>query len=779
MILPFELDPQIIHHIIYSQAGSIGKAIIELLMNSVDANATFVRLTLSKDGFYCIDDGRGFASRDDVLRYFGRFGTPHEEGDATYGRFRLGRGQIMAHASTVWQSNSWQMTVDTREMGYSYDLEDISSVVPGCTITGKWYEALTETELMSAVQEVRDLVRYTPVSVELNGKLITRDPRVEKWDHEDEFAYYRAKEDGSVAVYNQGVLVRHDAGHVWGIGGLIVSKKAIGLNVSRTEILRKTCPVWKAIAKQFGKMAEEVSKRLGDHRKTEARREKCARALLSGGGENANLMHLYTKEEVITVLPGKRHITLSDYLQKTYFRHKGKSTIVENGFDVPKGEAIAREGIMLILHPQTLQRFGCNNTEDFRESLERIVQYLHENKKGDGDRAWDWFLRHAIVPEFVAFSIMRDEFVDRTSVISEKTLDKETRRAWTALRWCLQQYAGACSGARMQRNGRIFWEEARMHILLGDSNNADAWTDGKTYLAFDRKVVDRLKAEPMETAAYIFALAEHELAHEGDSMECGHDEAFYQRYHDISIKMSPQRQRYIHMWLMKLTTSMESAGKKSTGRAWRERYLVDRAGSGREKRGQSRMIDNVSQHPVVTESVPPENMAFINMVNFRLVSSGRSPLPPNWDAVIESARRAQEVLAAEPKVVDENEELMHEHEAEMELKRERYAAVLGIKPNEISWDSLLYLYHCCDDTDENIIATWAEISQDGMGYPDDDPNDGEVDGGEDMAAPPLSVDEDCKGFVQPGETQWSLERNAAAAGFYRISDYLKWRSTVS
>jgi hypothetical protein len=27
MILPFELDPQIIHHIIYSQAGSIGKAI--------------------------------------------------------------------------------------------------------------------------------------------------------------------------------------------------------------------------------------------------------------------------------------------------------------------------------------------------------------------------------------------------------------------------------------------------------------------------------------------------------------------------------------------------------------------------------------------------------------------------------------------------------------------------------------------------------------------------------------------------------------------------------
>ena len=62
MLLPFELDPQIIHHIIYSQAGSIGKAVIELIMNSVDAKATTVRLTMTKAGFDCVDDGTGFAS---------------------------------------------------------------------------------------------------------------------------------------------------------------------------------------------------------------------------------------------------------------------------------------------------------------------------------------------------------------------------------------------------------------------------------------------------------------------------------------------------------------------------------------------------------------------------------------------------------------------------------------------------------------------------------------------------------------------------------------------
>jgi hypothetical protein len=72
MRLPFELDPQIIHHIIYSQAGSIGKAIIEVVINSVDAGATSVALEINSEGFSCKDDGQGFASRDDVLRYFGR-----------------------------------------------------------------------------------------------------------------------------------------------------------------------------------------------------------------------------------------------------------------------------------------------------------------------------------------------------------------------------------------------------------------------------------------------------------------------------------------------------------------------------------------------------------------------------------------------------------------------------------------------------------------------------------------------------------------------------------
>ena len=67
----------------------------------------------------------------------------------------------------------------------------------------------------------------------------------------------------------------------------LVSKNPSALNVSRTAILRKTCPVWKSIAAQSGELAASFSDNQGKHRKTHARLEKAARALLSGDGADS------------------------------------------------------------------------------------------------------------------------------------------------------------------------------------------------------------------------------------------------------------------------------------------------------------------------------------------------------------------------------------------------------------------------------------------------------------------------------------------------------------
>lgn len=218
----------------------------------------------------------------------------------------------------------------------------------------------------------------------------------------------------------------------------------------------------------------------------------------------------------------------------------------------------------------------------------------------------------------LAFSTLSAAYVEHTALVSERdVLDKETRRAWTALRNILHHYVAVCTGGSRYR-GPIVKGGKSLQILIGQSNTAEAWTDGSSYIAINSSVVQRLKSRPLKTVMYIFSLIEHEIAHEGDSLDCGHDEAFYQRFHDISINHAEDRQWYMHLWLMRYTTSLENEGKRASGEAWRERFLVDRADTGRGERGLKPAIDDTSTHPIVAEPDTVEDLAFINTQNARL-----------------------------------------------------------------------------------------------------------------------------------------------------------------
>ncbi|MFA6180557.1 ATP-binding protein [Acidithiobacillus sp.] len=811
----FELDPQIIHHIIYSQAGSIGKAIIELLMNSIDAKATTVSLNMDSKGFTCIDDGAGFATREDVLRYFGRFGTPHEEGDATYGRFRLGRGQIMAHASTIWRSHGWQMTVDTQKMGYAYDLEDLPEQVPGCRITGVWYEPLSEQERLAAIQEVRDLVRYTPIEITLNGKFITRNPALEKWDKVDDFGYYRAKEEGAVAIYNQGVLVRHDPGHIWGAGGLIVSKKAIGLNVSRTEILRKTDPIWKHIAKVFAPLAARVSGNSNAQRKTEAYRERCARALLSGDPE---LHRIYDKEPVVTILPGKKHYSMDEFLCRHCNYHKGIAqnnsfAVVENERDIPQAEAMAASGTAVFVHPITLSRFGLYNALDFVEAIGRIQDNLREHVATNDIQYWG--LNHLSVPTLLSFDVLKKAFKSRIALAPDNTLDKETRRAWVALKWCLEQYAAICTGGEFWY-GRLTQGGIRFRVFLGDSNTAEAWTDGSAYIAIDRKQVLPLKTKPLETAMKIFSLVEHEIAHQGDSLSCGHDEAFYQRFHDLVLEHAAVRQKFLYIWLKKYTSSMENAGKKPSGVAWRERLLQERMGNGRVKNGLGKGLvsseDAMLRLALDVSMQVESDMQWIDAENSRLINAGLCPPPPAWESLVRDSEKqwAEDMDRTRAKGIKEGIEERLEGEdwnamwQEVTLKERvtEYAEWLELPESVFDRAAVEWL----DQHEELATKCLAEavrqklwekpvIDQNGFTATCMQEITAEMDADMDRYEEEWSewtrnqesvtagkvgeaedIPENWLPYIQHGETRWTIEHNAAAAGFLDVLDYLKWRA---
>lgn len=142
----FKLHPSVIYSLIREQAGSPQKALAELVMNSIDAGAKNIHLEISAEKFSIKDDGQGFKNLNEIETFFGTFGTPHQKGDATYGQFRLGRGQCFAIAKTEWRSGLFGMTVDlactNKNDVHGYELHQYPESLEGCEIHGEFYESL-------------------------------------------------------------------------------------------------------------------------------------------------------------------------------------------------------------------------------------------------------------------------------------------------------------------------------------------------------------------------------------------------------------------------------------------------------------------------------------------------------------------------------------------------------------------------------------------------------------------------------------------------------------
>jgi len=245
----------------------------------------------------------------------------------------------------------------------------------------------------------------------------------------------------------------------------------------------------------------------------------------------------------------------------------------------------------------------------------------------------------------------------------------------------------------------------------------------------------------------------------------------------------------MHLWLMRYTTSMECEGKRARGEAWRERYLVDRAGSGRAKKGLPPAIDSASDHPVVMEPAIAESIAFIDYQNARLVQAGACPPPPNWSEVIDRAHTEQQRLESELRTEAERRRAeddaisaaIEASEAEaariVEEAKQRFAAMLEIDPDAISFDAAEYILMHGEMSEAELRAMWADKPWEQWLDPTDWA-DGEDDCGETAEYAVPAVSPELQVMVRPGETDWALERNAAAAGFYRVEDYLKWRAEV-
>lgn len=505
----FGMHPNLLRHVIERQAGTLAKAILEGVMNSIDAGATSVTVTVAERQVIITDDGKGFTDMAEVEQCFEVFGTPHREGDAVYGQFRLGRGQLFCYGVNVWESHTFRMRVDTRHAGLTYELLSDAPSHPGCTITIDLYKHLPPSELDRTIREFKEMVQYAPVPVILNGKQISTPPASEKWDHETPDAWIRIRSTGPVAIYNRGVLCeRHPPGNL-GTSAIVVSKTTLRLNMARNQI-DSNCPVWRRIAavlrEHAGKEARRSNKRL-----TDAEKQLLARQFLDG---EMSLEECRTAK-ILTDVRG-RDATLSLVMSSS-----APVAVAVRGD--PVAEKAHMRKLAFVFAAETLERFGVASVEELMKALAAVLG-RYDNTQ--------WYCRQILRHKHTTRAELAQVITEQYEPVNDSTLNELERTCLAALRSAEGHIHAGITGSGLMDPGM------RREIRVGSSAVAYGWTDGKRNIWIERGLLKRLTSG-LPGATWLAGLIVHEYCHsEANAGSHLHDHEFYETYHNLLMHES-------------------------------------------------------------------------------------------------------------------------------------------------------------------------------------------------------------------------------------------------
>lgn len=530
----FKMHPDLLFSVIQAQAGTAEKALLEAVMNAVDAGATQCKITLSDTGYTIVDDGKGFTSQSEIDEFFETFGTPHKEGDAPYGRFRMGRGQLFAFSTTTWRTGEFEMHVDIKKDGLNYQFKAGLGSAVGCTIEGRWYKPLTTQELFIVGKELEKLVKYMQIPVILNEKKISVEVAEEKWDYkEDQFLVRVNKSANTLSVYNMGALVAHYPSSRFGVGGVVVTKVALKVNFARNDVLVSECPLWKKISKKLKEiMGIETSKRTV---LTSAEREALLNDLLS----NETTLYEVFSKPILTDISGKKFSIKALLTQKKIAVSTGNHRLKKIE------ERIHDQKAAFVISQESCAAFFCTTGAQLLAKIEALagvsnnVYVAQRNKEVRFSDAWYKLDEKSIriseysKPVVVDINSLVNSYKENSDVLQNNSLNKRQKVFLSALNklnaevsryvyYVLYplEYSSAASKAFTRT------------ICLGQSDVARAWTDGKSYICIEERNINR---HPMD----LIHLLVHEYCHTSVTNEShDHGSEFYEAYHNVLARYS-------------------------------------------------------------------------------------------------------------------------------------------------------------------------------------------------------------------------------------------------
>lgn len=533
------MHPRLLWDVIHRQAGSLSKSVLEGVMNSIDAAGSRCDITLDQRRLVIEDDGKGFADHREIQDFFETFGYPHKQGDATYGRFRMGRGQLFAAGRNTWTTNRFVMDVDLKPQGdddsddfqLGYTLREVSpgEARTGCRIEVELYDPMNRWLLAETERSIREAVAWAQVPVTLNGTLVSKPPREGTWTRETDDAYILLRKAGSLAVYNLGVLVCHVPASKFGTGGVVVSKRKLDVNFARNAV-QSTCPEWARISRTLATEADrkvEKAQKLDD-----AGRERLARELMDGARPMAGTL----SQRLVTDVTGS-HRQLGNIVPKGWSRTTIPVTAAPTGDRI--GDKVMQRKLAMVLSTETLDRFGVTDVPAFIERLREVarndlaargepMEWVNPRKPRD---PVEQFLNGLAYLEPVDFERFRRTFTETHDSVDAATMTKGETAALRAVDEAARGVHRTMEAWCRDQNHPV---PSARSILAGRSDTAMGWTDGERNIWIERSQLPKVRSP--EGRLGLAALLVHEFLHrEPDTATHVHDVDFYQLYHDITM----------------------------------------------------------------------------------------------------------------------------------------------------------------------------------------------------------------------------------------------------
>jgi len=517
-----KVHPHLIYDVITMQAGSLSKAVTEGIQNCFDAQATRCDIKIDGEHFEITDNGRGFASRDEVEAFFETFGTPHQKTEYTkFARFRIGRGQIFSFAHTTFISDRFSMAVDIKNKGLDYEFLEHSDVqFSGCKVTAKLYDKLYPSELNATLRDIQTALPYFPIPVFMNGDQINTLPADEKWDIETPDCYIKLKNSGGVKVYNYGVFVRSFMAEDMGLSAVVVSKKLLEVNFARNDILITKCAVWKRIRKELTKHAEK--------------RAKISTSLTDDGRV------LLIKQFLAGELPYaefRKVRVFRDALQANMSLNmimKAKVPVTVAPLDYNRIADRLRETKQAIpLSPKMLEWFEVKNAKAMIAAISKQAKREYIQSSGRTNIDDDYYLNSYILADLngivcLPFEQLAKQFDETITLIDYKMLNKRDRALYLALKSIARKFY-----FEVVRD--INEDIKERAIKIGNYGDAYGWTDGVSYIGIGLKHLKSMTQGPEYAVQMLFTLA-HEYAHLSPDMGDNHthDADFHTRFYAMT-----------------------------------------------------------------------------------------------------------------------------------------------------------------------------------------------------------------------------------------------------